>query len=157
MSTHSIFMAGVKLASSVLGKQGPIEVDYVNWRSEPNREDPEPWEMSLKEAKKACQDHGISSRVTEAEMQKTVAENQVDPDDAELDVLQCRLNDWEDKNPPEPSLGRLFIGKEGESITYGDIEKFFNYLDEKDYYAHYPLVDVNYDPAKNRISLEWTT
>lgn len=95
MATSTIFMAGAKMASLLLGLHGPIKVNYIN---------------DIFDGTKAGE------------------------------------------------LGRLYVGIKNKVIDYDDIEKFINYLDKKDYFRHYPLVDVEWDETnENIIRFRWTT
>lgn len=114
MSTESIFLAGAKLGSYVLGKVGPIQVNYYNWRREPLE---------------------ISSlpRTNEDSSNDTTSSNDVG------------------------GLGILLLGRKEKFITFDDIEELIQTLEDANYFAHYPLVDVYYDDHKRQITFDWTT
>jgi hypothetical protein len=187
MSTSSIFTAGAKLASLVLGKEGPIEVIYRNdnWDAP---ELPNYCDFTVKELEEECEAQGISSVITEEEVQEELASGSACfqtekrpfsewPKEHEIVqyILCVRLDEFAEKQPYPGALGRLFIGAResisrfpstngcgtrGEIITLNHIQTFIGILENNDYFRHYPLIDVfdcSDDEGPLKVQFEWCT
>lgn len=137
MSTESIFLAGAKLASYVIGKRGPIQVIYTNW---------------LREFRSNQRDSDNVHRPDNPYPDEPYYETQdIDTDDESMDSADT----LEESSGDEGMLGKLFLGENESLITYEDIEELIDTMIEADYFAHYPLVDVSYDETERLVEFHW--
>jgi hypothetical protein len=127
MSTETTFMAGVQFAAHILGKEGPIEVDYRNDKVEPNLTG-----EKLHVLIDACAERGLPYEDVRGISTRKAEE-----------ILSERVE-------AVGKLGRLYIGREDEKITVEDIVAFMQILVDRDYSAHYILVGVRFRHERGR-------
>lgn len=137
MAYETVFMAGVKLASMLIGKIGRYEIDYRNYLVEDGADYSD---LSINDLLTECANRSIDTTIYAEEI-KTLIDDGLSYNEANHSFLSSLLIN-NDNQKEEGCLGKLYIGDGINKITYADIEKFIEILIRNDYFQHYPLVDI---------------
>ena len=137
------------MASLLIGKKGPIQVNYLNNYVEDGNNYSD---ITLNELLQKCIELNINTDLSD-----DVSDHYENEDEKSSDIHEILSNRLMMKENEQMigKLGKIFIKGTGiaETITFNDILSVIEKLEAVDYFRHYALVDVELETLDNGSSI----